>query len=112
VGAWGAGFGSSERTQAILAIEASRFSSLVPGCSQGADPYGMWLVQGGGMSPPASLPFPASFAATWSVDRIGATMTKESPKPGDMNQRIYAAAQQAAGLGDSPVKDERAVARG
>ena len=37
---------------------------------------------------------------------------KRSPKPGDMNQRMYAVVQQAAGLTDEPVKDEQAVARG
>ena len=37
---------------------------------------------------------------------------KRSPKPGDMNQRMYAVVQQAAGLTDEPVKDEKAVARG
>jgi hypothetical protein len=39
-------------------------------------------------------------------------MTKQSPKPGDMNQRMWAVAQQAAGLDDSPVKDQKAVERG
>lgn len=37
---------------------------------------------------------------------------KRSPKPGDMNQRMHAVLQQAAGLTDEPVKDEQAVARG
>jgi hypothetical protein len=37
---------------------------------------------------------------------------KQSPKPGDMNQRMYAVVQQAAGLTDEPVKDEQAIARG
>jgi hypothetical protein len=37
---------------------------------------------------------------------------KQSPKPGDMNQRMWAVAQQAAGLDDSPVKDQKAVERG
>ena len=37
---------------------------------------------------------------------------KRSPKPGDMNQRMYAVVQQAAGLDDSPVKDPKAVERG
>jgi hypothetical protein len=50
---------------AILAIVANRFSSSVPGCPQVVDPYGMWLAQGGGLSPPASPPFPASFVSTW-----------------------------------------------
>ena len=39
-------------------------------------------------------------------------MTKQSPKPGDMNQRMWAVAQQAAGLDDSPVKDQKAVEHG
>jgi hypothetical protein len=39
-------------------------------------------------------------------------MTKQSAKPGDMNQRMWAVAQQAAGLDDSPVKDQKAVERG
>jgi hypothetical protein len=37
---------------------------------------------------------------------------KKSPKPGDMNQRMWAVAQQAAGLDDPPVKDQKAVERG
>ena len=37
---------------------------------------------------------------------------KQSPKPGDMNQRMYAVVQQAAGLDQSPVKDPKAVERG
>lgn len=37
---------------------------------------------------------------------------KQSPKPGDMNQRMYAVVQQAAGLDKTPVKDPKAVERG
>ena len=36
---------------------------------------------------------------------------KRSPKPGDMNQRMYAVMQEAAGLTKAPVKDPRAVER-
>lgn len=37
---------------------------------------------------------------------------KQSPKPGDMNQRMWAVVQQAAGLDETPVKDPAAVERG
>lgn len=37
---------------------------------------------------------------------------KKTPKPGDMNQRMYAVVQQAAGLSDEPEKDAAAVERG
>jgi hypothetical protein len=37
---------------------------------------------------------------------------KRSPKPGDMNQRMYAVVQEAAGLTQAPVKDPKAVERG
>ena len=40
---------------------------------------------------------------------------KRSPKPGDINQRMYAVVQEAAGLSDepqAPEKDPAAVARG
>ena len=49
----------------ILAIESNRFSSSLPGCPKVVDPYGMWLADGGGLSPPASPPYPVSFVATW-----------------------------------------------
>lgn len=39
-------------------------------------------------------------------------MTKQSAKRGDLNQRMYAVARQAAGLDDSPIKDQKAVERG
>ncbi len=51
--------------QPILAIEADRFSSARPGCPQLVDPYGMWLADAGGLSPPAPPPYPAAFVATW-----------------------------------------------
>jgi hypothetical protein len=37
---------------------------------------------------------------------------KRSPKPGDMNQRMYAVVQEAAGLTQAPTKDPKAVERG
>jgi len=49
--------------EAILAIEANRFTSSLPGCPQVVDPYGMWLANG--LSPPGSPPYPAAFVATW-----------------------------------------------
>ena len=51
--------------EAILAIEANRFTSDVPGCPDVVDPYGMWLADGDGRSPPTPPPYPASFVATW-----------------------------------------------
>jgi|GEM_PF-1803940 hypothetical protein len=37
---------------------------------------------------------------------------KQSPKPGDMNQRMYAVVQEAAGLTSARQKDPKAVERG
>ncbi len=37
---------------------------------------------------------------------------KRSPKPGDMNQRMHAVVQEAAGLSEAPQKDPKAAARG
>jgi hypothetical protein len=51
--------------EAILAIEADRFSSSISNCPKVVDPYGMWLADGGGLSPPASPPYPTAFVATW-----------------------------------------------
>jgi hypothetical protein len=58
--------------QPMLAIEADRFSSSRPGCPQLVDPYGMWLAEAGGLSPPARPPYPAAFVATWRVDLAAA----------------------------------------
>ena len=51
--------------QPMLAIEADRFSSSRPGCPQLVDPYGMWLADAGGLSPPAAPPYPRAFVSTW-----------------------------------------------
>ena len=51
--------------QPILTIEADRFSSSRPGCPQLVDPYGMWLADARGLSPPAPPPYAAAFVATW-----------------------------------------------
>lgn len=49
----------------ILAIEANRFNSSTLHCPQLVDPYGMWLADSGGLTPPSSPPYPATFVATW-----------------------------------------------
>lgn len=59
--------------QPMLAIEADRFSSSRPGCPQLVDPYGMWLADAGGLSPPARPPYPAAFVATWRADLAAAS---------------------------------------
>jgi hypothetical protein len=51
--------------EAILAIEANRFSSSSPSCPQIVDPYGMWLADTNGQAPPATPPFPTSFENAW-----------------------------------------------
>lgn len=51
--------------QAINAVVSNRLISSSPTCPDVIDPFGMWLADGGGKSPPAAPPYPAAFVATW-----------------------------------------------
>jgi len=52
----------------VLAIEADRFVSSRSPCPSVVDPYGMWMVDGHGHSPPSPPPYPADLVATWRAN--------------------------------------------
>jgi alpha-1,2-mannosyltransferase len=49
----------------VLAIEADRYLSPDRNCPVIVDPYGMWLAEGGGKTPPDKPPYPGDFVSTW-----------------------------------------------
>lgn len=51
--------------EAVLGIEANRFLATSQTCPSVVDPYGMWLADAGGKSPPAFPPYPVRFVALW-----------------------------------------------
>jgi hypothetical protein len=51
--------------EAIIVLDADRFSSSRPGCPKVEDPFGMWLTDNNRTPPPANPPFPVAFSAKW-----------------------------------------------